>query len=88
MIGRVLVDGDAELLDDLAQVRPRLGGETQSPKPPRATSATSRSGRASAISVTASMPVRPPPTTVTVCPASMRARRSRSFSAPGRLATS
>ncbi len=60
-------------------------GESQSPSPPRAARATSRSGRASAISVAASRPVRPPPTTTTGCPASRPARRSRSRSAPGRL---
>ena len=42
-------------------------GESQSPSPPWAARATSRSGRASAISVAASRPVRPPPTTTTAC---------------------
>ncbi|CAM5352462.1 hypothetical protein SMICM304S_11467 [Streptomyces microflavus] len=63
-------------------------GESQSPSPPRAARATSRSGRASAISVAASRPVSPPPTTTTGCPAARPARRSRSRSAPGRPAMS
>ncbi len=63
-------------------------GESQSPSAPRATRATSRSGRVSASSVAASTPVRPPPTTTTGVPGATAARRSRRRSAPGRPAMS